>query len=190
MDRDLVLSLEDTLAHTDVDLEEFLLLMFFQIVFLGEIRLGLVVANGLHKLGYLHLATMLLEVHGKLLLGRLAECHEEVELGEGDEAVLVHISDVHDFLDLIFELPEVLLVVLWLLEVVWSQSAEEVFVGHLCLTLMIDARGECFVDLLWCSKESHFVLSLSPVVFLFSWRLGCKCQFRFVQINVGRKGGR
>lgn len=106
-------------------------------MFLGEIRLRLKISDSLHELGYRHLASKILKILGNHLFLSLAEDHKEVELGEGDEAISINISDVHDFFDLRFVLFEVLFVVLWLLEVVWSQSTEEVLICHLGLAFFI-----------------------------------------------------
>jgi hypothetical protein len=69
---------------------------------------------------------------------------------------------------------EILFVVLWFLIIVRRQCIEEVFIGHGCLTFLIHGRSKLIVDLLWSSKESNLIFSVTPGVILLRW-LGSKC---------------
>jgi len=79
-----------------------------------------VAADGLHQLGYLHLASVFLEVLGDAFLGSLAKNDEEIEFSKRDVTIFVDISNMHDIFNLSFVLFEIPFVVLWFLEIVRS----------------------------------------------------------------------
>lgn len=186
---DLILTFEDSLAHSNVDLREITLLTDC-LELLGEIRLGLVATDRLGELAQCHLAAGLVEVLDDALFRRLAQQHEEVELGKRNLSVSVHIGNFHDLVDLSLELIEVIGVVLRLLVVVGSEGLKEVLVRHGLLAIFVQLRGELLVDLLRRAKEPNLVFFVASQVVIIFGRLSGEGQIRLIQIKVRSDSGR
>lgn len=124
---DLVLVLEDPLAHSDVDFSEIAFLADC-LELLGEVRLGLMPADGLRQFSKRHLAAGLVKVLDDALVWGLSHEDEEVELSKGNLSISVDVGDPHDFVYLRSKFFKVSRVIFRLLVVVWGQGLEEVLV--------------------------------------------------------------
>jgi len=139
-------------------------LLFGQDRFLVEIGLQLVRSNDFSQFSNRQAASISLEIssdHSRWSLGNEAE---EVELCKGDRAFRLDTGNLHDFVNLLVEFFEVLSVVHWLIEVVWSEGLVEVLVAHDVFAILILHSGELLEDLLRSSEKSDFVQLCSYVM--------------------------